>query len=243
MIFMVLGTSGSGKTTVVREFMKTRCWKEHYIKGRKQPLYYSSGDTAVLGHYNEDCGGFDSIQAKGWEWIRKFMEGIVEEYGVIILEGLLLSEDAKQKLSWPASLVSCLRLLYLTTSIGVCRYQTWKRRGSDPGEWPVLLRTERPRRCGPCGEEFIIPTWDSKVNWAERLTRRACFITYARVRLEAEGVLCTSVGSNQALRILVTGKYPSHRFELIPLLESRASRDPNYLGLFWRKIVRKAHRA
>lgn len=81
-IVNVRGTSGAGKTTLIRSIMGMYEQKSPvHIKGRKQPLYYIlergslayKGDElslpeeprnlALLGHYESACGGCDTISS------------------------------------------------------------------------------------------------------------------------------------------------------------------------------------
>lgn len=140
MIIQVRGTSGSGKSTVVREVMKnTGLWKPKFKEGRKKPLYYSQGIRAILGHYETPCGGCDTIGSarKVYELIRDLQENM--GYRVFICEGLLLSEDTK----WSSQLEG-LRVVYLTTPIEDCIKRVKSRRLEMGNEKP--LKEDNTRR-------------------------------------------------------------------------------------------------
>ncbi len=95
MIYAILGTSGSGKSTIAREVMKRYARHEPYITvGRHQPLYTSCMKTdrhnlRVLGHYNTPCGGSDTIH--DMDTIFQLCRDLGGEGGTdVLLEGVLL---------------------------------------------------------------------------------------------------------------------------------------------------------
>lgn len=91
-VIQIRGTSGSGKTTVMKQLMKNYRWLEMRIDGRKKPLYYyHNKDIAILGHYESVCGGCDNIGSAGkvYDVIQKI------DTAIVLCEGLLLSEDVK----------------------------------------------------------------------------------------------------------------------------------------------------
>lgn len=67
MIVNVRGGSGAGKSTVMRKIMERYPNKvPHFVEGRKQPLWYDLSGPGlpplrVLGHYESECGGCDTI--------------------------------------------------------------------------------------------------------------------------------------------------------------------------------------
>lgn len=135
MIIQIRGTSGSGKSTVMRCILESLEWKSVYKKGRKQPLYYTSGSIAVLGHYESPCGGCDTIGSA------KAVFDLVQEldYPIVLCEGLLLSEDVK----WSIQLED-LRVVYLTTPLEQCIRQIEGRRREAGNQKP--LNTENTSR-------------------------------------------------------------------------------------------------
>jgi hypothetical protein len=115
MIIQIRGTSGSGKSTVMRKVMDlVGVWEPVYKEGRKQPLYYTSNGIVVLGHYNSPCGGCDTIGSA--RAVFDLIKSI--DAKIIICEGLLLSEDVK----WSSQLTD-LRVIFLTTPLDQCL--TW----------------------------------------------------------------------------------------------------------------------
>ena len=100
MIINIRGTSGSGKSTIVREIMKqypTVCKVKE--DGRKRPLSYSCvkpmhRPLMVLGHYETPCGGCDTITSM--DKIYALVRHAHEEGYDVLYEGLLLSAEVNR---------------------------------------------------------------------------------------------------------------------------------------------------
>jgi hypothetical protein len=146
MIIQVRGTSGSGKSTVVKTVMDcTRGWNPHIIESRKKPLYYQVGNVTILGHYESPCGGCDTIGSA------KSIYGLVQQLDspLIICEGLLLSEDVK----WTSQMSNPF-VLFLTTPLDRCLKQIVYRRKQANNDKPLnpknttnrVITIERARR-------------------------------------------------------------------------------------------------
>lgn len=143
MIIQIRGTSGSGKTTVMKEIMgDMQRWYPILRMGRQKPLYYMSSPKsmrptiAILGHYEAACGGCDTIGSapKVYELIQEVKKTRNPDF--IICEGLLLSEDNK----WTKQMVEDgdeLRILYLRTTLEECLARVTKRR-EDAGNTKPL---------------------------------------------------------------------------------------------------------
>lgn len=177
MIIQVRGTSGSGKTWVVKEiFRRLGPFEGEFIKGRKQPLFYSNKeDIVILGQYESVCGGCDSIRKV--TDVMDLIEKLVDRsfYGkqrVIICEGLMLSEDVK----WSSTLMHPLKIAYLTTHEDQCVAQTLKRR-HDAGNF----------------KEFN----------DKRTRYRAKSIARTRQRMIDAGAICRRCTSTQAPGIII----------------------------------------
>lgn len=128
MIVNIRGTSGSGKSTVMKEIMnRMGDWQAIYRDGRKKPLYYySMGDwpnTVILGHYESPCGGCDTIGAAPsiYDLIKEVQ--VDRPNSIVLCEGLILSEDSR----WFSQLPD-LRVFFLTTPLKTCLNQIQKRR-------------------------------------------------------------------------------------------------------------------
>ena len=150
MIIQIRGTSGSGKSTVMREVMKRTIekggeWDPVFIERRKQPMMYRCGQLIVLGHYESACGGCDTLgSAKTvYSVIEKVQNNYtrveLNEYGeeivcepIILCEGLLLSEDTK----W-SSLLDDLYVVFLTTGLDTCLERIAGRRRAAGNDKPL----------------------------------------------------------------------------------------------------------
>lgn len=141
-VIQVRGTSGSGKSTVMRAVKDSiKGWEPVLVEGRKKPLYYLSGETALLGHYEtSECGGCDTIGSA-----RQIFEVIetLEDFSIILCEGLLLSEDTK----WTLELAKTnqLRIIFLTTPVEECISRIKGRREKVGNEKPLNEKNTRNR--------------------------------------------------------------------------------------------------
>ncbi len=179
MIINIRGTSGSGKSTVMRKVME-HCgpWTAAYQEGRKQPLYYrSTGDwknLVVLGHYESPCGGCDTIGSarQVFELIQRFNDEMygVDENATILCEGLLLSEDTK----WFSQLPD-LRVYYLVTSLETCLAQIKQRR---------------------------LAAGNIKELNIENTSKRVAVIERSRVKLIEAGATCIRCSARQAVMMI-----------------------------------------
>lgn len=178
MIIQVRGTSGSGKSTVVKQVMSLTGidnWKPVYgvLRGvkRKKPLYYQYGHRVILGHYESPCGGCDTIGSakQTYELIQDYEASFRDR--TILCEGLLLSEDTK----WSSQL-SNLHILYLVTSLEVCLDRICSRRKAAGNHKP--LNEENTRR-------------------------RVGVITKSRLKLQESGAKCYRVSDRQAPNVIL----------------------------------------
>lgn len=138
MIIQIRGTSGSGKSTAMRRIMEGLPppdweWSSLYVNGRKKPLYYHKKAVVVLGHYESNCGGCDTLGAASVAC--KLAEGLLgscPHFKHVLCEGLLLSEDVK----WSKELKD-LSVIFLTTDLETCLKQIEKRRKEVGNEKPL----------------------------------------------------------------------------------------------------------
>lgn len=140
MIIQVRGTSGSGKTTVVRKVKEELGkWKPFFREGRKKPLGYRRGGIVILGHYEIDCGGCDTIGSapKVFEELQKL------DFDIAITEGLLWSEDVK----WTLQLKDP-RALFLSTDPEECLRRVTIRQGDKTPKDPARVRRKLMTRVG-----------------------------------------------------------------------------------------------
>ena len=120
-VINIRGTSGSGKTTIVRNILNHGKWHSFKDSNNKIRGYFSPDlHWAIIGSYENDCGGCDTIkhQVEVEELVEKFVD---HQYNVLF-EGLLLSTisqrwiDFSRRLSPKANVLFC----YLTTPIEEC---------------------------------------------------------------------------------------------------------------------------
>lgn len=170
MIIQIRGTSGSGKSTVMRKVMEgvssftEEEWHPEYSEGRKKPLYYRMGGLVVLGHYESACGGCDTIGSA--PQVFDLINSLNDGFQTILCEGLLLSEDTK----WSSQMKN-LRVVFLATPLDVCLRQIEGRRAEAGNEKPL-----------------------NPANTANRVD----VIERARVKLNALGVYCRRASASQA---------------------------------------------
>lgn len=176
MIIQIRGTSGSGKTTVMREVMESLTGKEPiYVEGRRQPLYYTFNEVVVLGHYESPCGGCDNLP--GCSYAMELAEKL-ENNRIVLMEGRLLSDDFKHTATVFGHGVS-VKCLVLATAPEICIDRILSRRKASG--------KNKPFSPPPC-------------NSMDALVKR---VSSARRRLEAAGVYCRGASSSQAARIIL----------------------------------------
>lgn len=176
LIIQVRGTSGSGKTTVMRKVMDMMGdWNSGFMDGRRNPLFYTSASewptTSVVGSYASNCGGVDTIS--GYGLLLKTVEELHKK-GHVLMEGLLLSEDVKQTLTL---LPKKLKIIFLDTQVDECINRVKKRRVTAGNEKP--LKEDNTRR-------------------------RVDVIQRARERLVGAGVFCTSAKTEEAADLILS---------------------------------------
>ena len=98
MIVQLRGTSGSGKSTVVRNIMALKKdWIRVKVEGRKQPIGYLSvaePALAVMGHYETACGGCDTIPSM--DRIYDLIREAADKGFNVLYEGLLISAEVNR---------------------------------------------------------------------------------------------------------------------------------------------------
>lgn len=119
MIVNIRGTSGCGKSTIVREIMKLYNGKISEFgsiggKSRKQPLGYTLVHEGhrplwVAGHYETACGGCDTLPTLEcvYEQVRHYAEH--DEHDVLY-EGVIVTSDVRRVIElndekWPIFVV------------------------------------------------------------------------------------------------------------------------------------------
>lgn len=187
MIINIRGTSGSGKSTIVRHVMALYNMKARVmIKDRRQPFCYllsnpkvegATPHLCVMGHYETSCGGCDTIskQADIFKAVRHY-----DDQGfAVIFEGLLLSGEVTNT----ASLHHEGRQLYVF--------------GLDQVPVDVCLESVNGRRKARLGEEKFTPVKPENTVAKFRGTQQAM------ARLQAEGVEVLSADRDLALKCIL----------------------------------------
>ena len=189
MIIKVAGTSGSGKSTIVKMIMGLYKKHKHAIpimeEGRRKPIGYTmlhptqaGQQLFVPGHYESPCGGCDNIKtyAKLVELItnRHFsLQGHFPETHVLF-EGLLISGDFKQTLHLFKNVSADMIVIGLKISIEDCLESVNERRLHRMGEnyTPVNPRNTVAKQ--KCVESSLRKLGDEgvKILW---LTRNEAF--------------------------------------------------------------------
>lgn len=134
MIFNIRGTSGSGKSTIIRKVMESFPLKTPTrIEGRKQPTGYWLGSEAdprilyVPGHYETACGGCDTLP--GYDVIFDLVRTTAKIGKHVLFEGLLVSEETKRTLDLHET-VGPLLVLHLQTDVLTCLESIKERRAA-----------------------------------------------------------------------------------------------------------------
>lgn len=139
---------------------------EARVEGRRNPLWYAYGKVAVIGSYESTCGGCDTIH--GYDLLLGTVNARLKDGYHVLMEGLLLSEDVKNTLTLPRSM---LRVIFLTTPLPTCLDRIRGRRAARGNDKPL-----------------------NTANTSNRVS----VIERARVRLEDAGVACFSMTGDQA---------------------------------------------
>lgn len=127
-IINIRGTSGSGKTHLVRQIMNCYGLRVPYREtGRKQPIGYTfdrgerGRPLAVIGHYETACGGCDTIAKM--ERIFELVKISAANGFDVIFEGLLISADVNRHVDlhqWCQDNKQQLLVVALTTELQTC---------------------------------------------------------------------------------------------------------------------------
>lgn len=174
LVVEVRGTSGSGKTTVVRAVMESmKKWIPCFKTGRKNPLFYEHDPSGiiVLGHYEATCGGCDNVGSA--RAVYELLNEVIGQHNppAVLCEGLLLSEDVK----W-SSQIPGLRAVFLTTPLDECLRRVAGRREKAGNAKPLDPRNT---------------------------ANRVAVIERARVKLSAAGVDCRRASTGQAAGMIL----------------------------------------
>lgn len=149
MIINLRGTSGSGKSTIVRSMMDLYAVRQPvHIEKRKQPLYYrlwrtedttGKPDLIVLGHYEVACGGCDTLPTM--DKVFELATTASTEATHVIFEGLLLGVDVTRTVELNRFSGGKLEVIFLNTNLDTCFASVNARRwAKDPTKPPVSTK-------------------------------------------------------------------------------------------------------
>lgn len=141
------GTSGSGKTTIVRNILQNGNWKKWTDDSGKKVLAYFNEDKkwAIIGSYENTCGGCDTIRTQDETEYR--IESFVNAGYSVIFEGLLLStlssrwERFSKRISDKANML----FYYLDTPIEECLRRVQLRREQAGNNRPFNTKNTTDR--------------------------------------------------------------------------------------------------
>ena len=149
MIINIRGTSGSGKSTIVRQIMELYDTKDSLrVSGRKRPIAYrltkeGHRPLVVLGHYETACGGCDTIsqQPTIFQLVRTWA-GVAD----VLFEGLLISAEVNNTAALYQDGLE-LRVYALTTDVEQCLDSVNMRRRARMGDkfTPVKEKATRAK--------------------------------------------------------------------------------------------------
>ncbi len=170
MIIQLRGTSGSGKSTVVRKIMDRYGVRQpEFEDGRRQPIAYACGlvraNTAALlyvpGHYETACGGTDTIN--GFDKIYDLIRAGHERGHDVLYEGLLASAEVLRAQALHEDGLPFL-CICLTTPIDECQRRIVERRRTK-----AQSAGREPRPFGPNFRKNLESKHRGTIKSAERL--------------------------------------------------------------------------
>ena len=137
-ILNIRGTSGTGKTTIVRELIERSGAKPAKREGKKVRAYlggYEGVPIVILGSYETTCGGCDTIPKVSivadllHEYADYFHPNGLNPHGLIVFEGLMISHmlGTVGKAMDEIGKEKCI-LAWLTTPLKVCLERVQERR-------------------------------------------------------------------------------------------------------------------
>lgn len=129
MIINLRGTSGAGKSHIVREVMlRYNSRVSSFIEGRRQPIQYrlesevpSIAPLIVLGHYESPCGGCDTIHSL--DQIFELAKKASSTGANVLFEGVMMYSEVTRTVAFDKQLKSegkKLSVVCLDTPLSVC---------------------------------------------------------------------------------------------------------------------------
>lgn len=158
MIINISGTSGTGKSTLVRQVMKTydKC-EPFMIEGRKRPMGYVCRSNGIFnslfipGHYETACGGCDTLSMFPnfmdflYDMIRKAHTRRLHEEGQhVMYEGLLVESDVRRAVE-THNLGHEMKVIHLDVTLEECFRSIAERRARKGKLKPVARKHTEDR--------------------------------------------------------------------------------------------------
>ena len=177
-IINIRGTSGSGKTFLVREVMRraevqSNCTPLlltgfHPVSGRDILLGYDypRSKISVIGNYGPDCGGCDKFSWKGAaDWVQMQVVGAAGSGQRVIFEGLMVSSWSLPRFQ-ALEKVAPVKVIVLSTPLEECLEAIRQRRlskgntaelnpESTTGKYKSILSMGYKHRAAGLDVEFL----------------------------------------------------------------------------------------
>lgn len=204
-IINVRGTSGSGKSTLVRkvtaEYAARTIFKE---PDRERPIGYiysrpEGRNLAVIGHYETDCGGCDTItnMDRIFELVRESAEANLD----VLFEGLLISADANRCTAlwqWAQERGIPMLVLALDTPLDLCLASVNGRREAAYQRRLERIEAENTVKAANGHKLLPLPTPKGDVNPKNTESKFKGVLTTMK-RLAAAGVPTATLSRDGAL--------------------------------------------
>lgn len=152
MIINIRGTSGSGKSTIIRSLMEYYTCEKIFEHGRKQPMYYLCSNNStpyipkvvILGHYETPCGGCDTIQKMDDIYaLVRLHAGLGRD---VVYEGLLISAEVNRCEALHTEHHYPLRVVHLDIPLQECvdsvNKRRWAKNPDKPGVNPKNTKSK-----------------------------------------------------------------------------------------------------
>lgn len=141
MVIQIRGTSGSGKTWIIKSLMEMYNFVPiHNTKSEIQGYYSKEINLFIVGKYTTACGGCDTIKSQD-EVIKRVKKAVSKKWNVLF-EGLICSHIAKRYADLYAYLKNIgivFICVFLTTPLNKCRNNINIRRKKS-GKPPVRAK-------------------------------------------------------------------------------------------------------
>ncbi len=146
MVINIRGTSGSGKSTIVRNLMAQYAKCDPVMEGHKIVGYTCFRENNgiplyVVGRYTTPCGGCDTLN--GMDYIYDFIHKAIDAKYDVIYEGLIVASDSKRAIALKDR--APLIIIELTTPLEMCVAGIQARRDARGDERPLSDKNTRAK--------------------------------------------------------------------------------------------------